>query len=782
MVRLAVPLLAVLVSPATSLLGQKRASPVSLEALLAAPSLGPSGEPSVAPDGLEFAYTIIDNSRKPKVENRNVLRTGVPWFALGSDIWISSIFDGQARNLTAGRGNNWAPSWSPDGRRLAFLSDRAGSASVNQAHLWVWERTSGMLRQVTDVPVMDPWGKLGSLVWLADSRTLLVKTYPDGMSSSEYQSLLMGKSRREQRIATDTSLTVRLMRFDPASDEQIPRTDPTNLTWLLGELALVDVETGAVRRVSGSSRIATYALSPDRRKLAWAVATRFEAPGSPHILADLMVCDIENGKPRRLAAGVRLAYGFPVFPLFSWAPSSQSLAYRTDGSGMPDDVYVVSLAGGGPRRIATGPAHAQPLWAEPVLWAPGGQELFWVRSGILWRVSVNGGVASPVVSEPNRQLWLIPRGGEFWSPDGRSAIAFTKNSATKLVGLARVVLASGRVTQLYDEAKAYSFPGRFPVVMPDGKAVIYAAESTQIPPDLWLAQVDGQRRRVTHVADPLVQTDHVRTKILEWRSLDGDTLQGALIYPASYRKGVRYPLIVKVYGGEDVSDDVNRFGFASSPIENLHVYTSRGYAVLLADSRTAEGTPMLDLLKSVLPGVDRVIDTGVADPARIGIMGHSYGGYSALALITQSRRFKAAVMRAGFGDLVSAYGQLGTDGTNYLLSWAEHGQGRMGGTPWQVRDRYIENSPIFYLDRVETPLLIVEGTDDFAFLADEVFTGLRRLGKRVEYARYLGEGHFESLWSRSNQLDYLKRVLSWFDVYLKGAQAPEGRVSARPSG
>ncbi|MGH3995476.1 MAG: alpha/beta hydrolase family protein, partial [Pseudonocardiaceae bacterium] len=154
---------------------------------------------------------------------------------------------------------------------------------------------------------------------------------------------------------------------------------------------------------------------------------------------------------------------------------------------------------------------------------------------------------------------------------------------------------------------------------------------------------------------------------------------------------------------------------------------------------------------------------------RIGIMGHSYGGYSTLALITQSARFKAGVMRAGQGDLIASYGHLAPDGTNYGLPWAESGQGRMGGSPWEYRERYLENSPFYHLDRVETPVLIVHGAADDAvpsFLADEVFVGLRRLGKPVTYAKYAGEGHWEGEWSYANQVDYLTRVFAWFDRYL----------------
>jgi len=223
-----------------------------------------------------------------------------------------------------------------------------------------------------------------------------------------------------------------------------------------------------------------------------------------------------------------------------------------------------------------------------------------------------------------------------------------------------------------------------------------------------------------------------------------------------------------VYGGSDVSNSLNQFGFASAPVDNLQVLATRGFAVLYADSRLNVGTPMLDLLKSVLPGVDRAVELGVADPDRIGITGHSYGGYSTLSLIVQTGRFKAAVASASIGNLAAAFGALRPDGTNYLMAWAETGQGRMGGSLWDQRQRYIENSPVFFLDRVTTPLLIVNGGDDIApTLADEVFSDLRRLGKRVEYARYAGEDHWEGTWSLANQQDYLNRFVNWFEQYLK---------------
>jgi dipeptidyl aminopeptidase/acylaminoacyl peptidase len=215
---------------------------------------------------------------------------------------------------------------------------------------------------------------------------------------------------------------------------------------------------------------------------------------------------------------------------------------------------------------------------------------------------------------------------------------------------------------------------------------------------------------------------------------------------------------------------VHRFGLSGAGVENLQILATRGYAVLLPDTPLKKGTPMFDLLKTVIPGVDRIVDLGIADPDRLGVMGHSYGGYSTLSLITQTTRFRAAVDSAGPGDLISAYGEMDKSGSAGAIGWSETGQGGMVGTPWQYRDRYIENSPLFYLDRVETPLLIVQGELDRAVppsQAEEVFVGLRRLGKEVVYAKYAGEEHWEGTWSPANVEDYWTRVLDWFDKHLK---------------
>jgi dipeptidyl aminopeptidase/acylaminoacyl peptidase len=546
---------------------------------------------------------------------------------------------------------------------------------------------------------------------------------------------------------------------------------------LSGDLAVLNVEDGTFIRIARGLQLCSYALSPDRRMLAYAVATGYDRPGSYQILVDLFVTDLLTRTTRRLIAAAPLVYAFPNYPVFAWSPDSRAIAYRTDGpSGTKDEVYVVRVDGGAPVRIAGNHVLEEPLLAGRPLWDRAGQRLFFVREGALWQAASDGRTPSrQLASLPGRSLRMVEHGsGALWSPDqGRSSVVITGDHREKRMGFARVDLETGEIVQLLEENKWYDTTRGDPLaVTQDGKALFYVAEDPGQPADLWLVHGIGSSvpRQITHVSPELTSLAAARTKIIEWESLDGDTLRGVLVVPQVLPLGKKLPLVVKVYGGSSVSDDLNRFGFAGHPIENLHLLTSRGYAVLLADSRLQIGSPMLDLLKTVMPGVDRAIASGVVDAGRMAITGHSYGGYSALALVAQTRRFRAAVVRAGFGDLVGAYGHLGPDGNNYQMAWAEQGQGRMGGTLWDVRFRYIENSPVFYFDRVTAPILLIHGDSDRnvpSFLADQVFSSLRRLGKTVEYARYRGEGHWEAEWSLSNQVDYLERLTRWLDYHLR---------------
>ena len=361
----------------------------------------------------------------------------------------------------------------------------------------------------------------------------------------------------------------------------------------------------------------------------------------------------------------------------------------------------------------------------------------------------------------------------------RSTIVFTHDDRTKQEGLYKIDLRNGEATRLVESDECYTctnaLEGHFAAGTDDGNLLAYIAEAAGHPAEIRLSAKDLEKpRQLTRLNPKLDQYQMGVAKLIDWLDDDGKRLRGALLLPSNYREGKRYPLVVFVYGGENLSDTVNQFGGPMSdalPYYNLQLLATRGYAVLVPDAPQQEGTPMLDLAKTILPGVNKMIELGVADPDRLGVMGHSYGGYSTLSLLVETNRFKAAVESAGPADLVGNYGEMDSDGTAFGTSVEETGQGLMGGTPWEHRERYIENSPVFYFDRMTTPLLVVHGAQDTTvatFLGDQIFVSLRRLGREVEYARYEGEGHI--ILGDANRRDVCNRMIEWFDRHLKGPE------------
>jgi dipeptidyl aminopeptidase/acylaminoacyl peptidase len=231
--------------------------------------------------------------------------------------------------------------------------------------------------------------------------------------------------------------------------------------------------------------------------------------------------------------------------------------------------------------------------------------------------------------------------------------------------------------------------------------------------------------------------------------------------PPDYEEGQQLPVIVDLYPGVRLSTFFHGFSFGSSLVANSHLVNSRGYAVLHPDV-LAHGRDMLrQLAGEVVPAVNHLVDLGIADPTRICLFGHSRSGHAALGLITQTDLFCAAVVSAGQVTLAS----YGAGGADYVQ--CDTGIYACGGTPWEKRDAYIENSPFFYLDRVRTPLLVIAGTssDHEALQARQTYGALRRLGKRVELRLYRDEDHDPGAWTETNLRDVVARMFTWFDTF-----------------
>jgi dipeptidyl aminopeptidase/acylaminoacyl peptidase len=752
------------------LFGQKQQAPLPIEDAVGALSFGDGGRIpiDVSPDGKVVAYTLQDLRRKQPGKNERysflISQTGALTTAEGCDIWIADTKTGESSNITGGEGNNWGPKWSPDGQYLAFYSDRAG-----KANLWVWNRDSKGLRKISDALIRASFGD-EIVNWTANSQKILVKLLPEGMSAEDIANLLWEPPRRTRDNIRAPNSTVTI--YD-SRDAELSALNWTNNN--LGDLALIDIPRGKIQRLTRGLKISHYSLSPDNSRVVFTTPKGHEGLSSQYLF-DINVISLSDARPRVVAENIRHD-GRSV----SWSPDGKFLSYTTSGPyAKGGDCYVVSIDEGKSQNLTQGP-HL-PLRTGKPKWDVGGNNIYLIASNTVLKASLADGKAAPLATISGRTIIGIvsQRENGFWSSDyGRSVFVQTFDDETKQQGFYRVDTTGGSYSAVFEESKSFSSN-----LDAAAGTVIVIAEDIQHGPDLWAYDADFRHsRQLTRINPQFDKYAMGRSRLIRWRGADGQTLQGALLLPANYEEGKQYPLVVKVYGGAPLSNALNRFGLSpEGHSDNKQILATRGYAVLCPDSSTRLGTPMRDIAQTVLPGVNQAIELGIADPQRLGVMGTSYGGYSALALIVQTTRFKAAVMNVGIGNVLTFYNNMENFGRNWGSSWAETGQGNLGGTPWDYRERYIENSPYFYLDRVQTPLLINYGTFDFGLpqqLSVEVFLGLRRLGKEVVMAKYEGEGHGIGIdWAYANQIDYVTRLINWFDRHLKNAN-PETRTPSQ---
>ncbi|AEI46698.1 S9 family peptidase [Runella slithyformis] len=263
------------------------------------------------------------------------------------------------------------------------------------------------------------------------------------------------------------------------------------------------------------------------------------------------------------------------------------------------------------------------------------------------------------------------------------------------------------------------------------------------------------------------------TRLVDYVSDKGDTLQGALFLPAGYEQGKKYPTIIYYY--EKLSQTLHNFsnpGYSGTGW-NPAIYTSNGYAVFIPDIVYKFNDPGMSAVWCILPGVKAALKTGVIDEARMGIHGHSWGGYQTSFLITQTNMFKAAAAGAPLTDMISMYNLIYKNSGTSNGQIFEGSQGRLVA-PWENWDAYHRNSPIYHVTKVQTPLLLLhndaDGAVDFT-QGVEFYTALRRLKKPVVMMQYKGENH--GLAKQPNRKDYSVRMMEFFDAHLKGKPAPE---------
>ena len=315
---------------------------------------------------------------------------------------------------------------------------------------------------------------------------------------------------------------------------------------------------------------------------------------------------------------------------------------------------------------------------------------------------------------------------------------------------------------------------RRPLKASNANKWILTKESFTDFPDLYLA--DGLRnpKRISH-ANP--QQDDYRWGTVEpytWTSLDGQKIQGLLVKPEGFDPTLKYPMIVNFY--ERSSDGLHRHRapYPHRSTISYSYYASRGYVIFNPDVPYRIGYPGESAYNAVVSGVSALIDEGFIDKDNIGIQGHSWGGYQIAHILTKTDLFKCAEAGAPVVNMVSAYGGIRW-GSGYSRQFQyEHTQSRIGGTLWEKPLRYLENSPIFSADKINTPVLILHNDNDGAvpwYQGIEFFVAMRRLNKPAWMLNYNGEPHWPL--KLQNRIDFQSRMSQFFDHYLKGAPQPE---------
>jgi dipeptidyl aminopeptidase/acylaminoacyl peptidase len=720
---------------------------------------------TIAPTGRWVAYTVRTaegHHSAPGTTDRYFATNGRSTSVDNTELWVTNIATALSFNLTGRRGVSWGGVWSPDGQSLAFLSDRAG---VPQ--LWLWNADTHQVRCVARVAIHTVYATEGPR-WTSDGRLIVVKVVPESLDTAS-------KGAVRSHAPSDSNHTI-VRVFDRTTDRDGEGVNSALARLFVADLAVVNAQTGAVRRIVRALPIPSYAASPNGQTIAYTVLRGMESYQSQDGLLDLSIVNLADGISHVLAHNlVGNEFGH-----FTWSPTGRDLAYvaTTYGRANRQDAMVIPLNGSSPIIVTPGP---HPRFGDPArgpLWAPDGRSLYLVGSDTLWRAEANGSRLQAVGSYTGHQMRSIIAGafsGVPWHTSGDNALYVAiRDIATCREGIGKIDLTTGRTHVLFEDdiASFFQWTDTFKIDAV-GSQIVFPVQRANTPDDLWLADNDFlNRRRMTHLNPQFDSYAFGKTRRINWLSLDGETLHGAVLLPPNYVEGHQYPVVVWVYGGARSDADLNRFGL--EPLEyNMQVLATRGYAVLIPDAPQHVGTPMLDLAKTVLPGVNKLIELGIADSARIGVGGYSYGGYSTLALLTTTPRFRAAVTVAGVGaNLVSEYTLLNESGYSWGTGWAESGQGLMGASVWDRRDRFIENSPFFYLDRVATPLLLIHGDRDDPTLSRETYVALRRLGKDVAYAEYPQVRHAFTDASLAQQRDYYARILAWFDQYLRDTLPP----------
>lgn len=389
----------------------------------------------------------------------------------------------------------------------------------------------------------------------------------------------------------------------------------------------------------------------------------------------------------------------------------------------------------------------------------------------VWQIPLSGGTAQRLTDgrREQRRFRVIQtdRDQEFFAADEELLLS-SYHDRDKNYGFYRGRVGGSGTERLLEEDRRFNFLS----MADEAPVIIYTREGFDEFPDLWATDMSfRQTEKLTDVNPQMAEFKWGTSELVEWTNTDGVPLQGVVIKPEDYDPTRRYPVIVYYY--ELFSQRLHEFNRPQiNHRPSFPLYVGEDYVLFLPDVVFEVGQPGFSAVKSLVPGVQRLVDLGIADPERIGLHGHSWSGYQTAFVVTETDIFNTAIAGAPVSNMTSAYSGIRWGSGMARQFQYEMQQSRLGRSMWEARDLYIENSPVFFADRINTPLLIIHGDDDGAvpwYQSIELYLAMRRLGKEAVFLQYRGEDHHPAAYP--NKLDWAMRMKEWFDHYLKGETA-----------